>query len=758
MDLLLATRNRHKIIELSSLLSSGWRVLSLDDRSDVPAVVEDAATLDGNARKKAMETAKATGLWCLADDTGLEVEALGKAPGVLSARFAGPRADYEANNRKLLEALKGVPPSRRRAVFRTVMALSSPEGLCVWEEGRLEGVIAEGPIGANGFGYDPLFFVPSSGRTLAQMSLEEKNAVSHRAAALRRILPHIRRLVLVALAGLWAIAAYAGRTEPGGQTVWDQIMASQADRSLRQGARYLDVKQYEEAIREFARAVQANPNDPATHMMLGVAYYWNGQVDFSLEEYRKAVNLDARSAQAWLLIGISLAWKGEVPGAHEAFKKATEFDPSRGDAQMNLGSIEESLGLMGEALDHTRRAVALDEKNPLYHFQLAMLYRKLGRDADSIESLNRALHLFADFEDALLELGAAEERSGERAGALKSFRRAVDLKSRDAAARFRLGRLYLMEGNADRARAVLSEAFHLTPEGEGGGLRLSVSYAGGHKTSSGESGDKSASPSAPPAGDSNDPLSVFARNLERIPLDQSALMEVDVVFVPKPTLVKASPESPSSLKRALSKRLSDSEGAPRAVRRQFELRAAPAPERAAQIQKVLAELRSILQSAPEGSDTRLGMNLTFTHLASAAGARADAEKPPKVSYEPRQVGNDLGLWVVGTGWMGLVEETLPEAGEAPSHPDQSDWWSATGLGYAVLGDGPKARAAFERAVALDSKNITALLGRAVASVMTGDEPGAVASLREVLKVSPKNRTAAEGLKWLLRPAASSKNK
>ncbi len=753
MDLLLATRNRHKILELSSLLADGCRLLSLDDQRDAPAVVEDAATLEGNAQKKAVQTALATGLWCLADDTGLEVDALGKAPGVLSARFAGPQADYEANNRKLLESLKGMPAGRRQAAFRTIMALSSPDGRCVCEEGRLEGVIAEKPVGANGFGYDPLFFIPSLGKTLAQLSLPEKNSISHRAAALRKILPHIRRLMIAALLGLCATEAFAGRTEPGGQTVWDQIMAAQANRSLQQGARYLDSKQYETALHEFSRAVQANPNDPATHLMLGVAYYWNGQVDLSLEEYRKAIALDARNAQAWLLTGISLAWKGEVSGAHEAFKKAAELDPSRPDAQMNLGSIEESLNMMSEALDHVRRAVSLDDKNPLYHFQLAMLYRKLGRDTDSIDSLNGAIHLFPDFEDALLELGAAQERLGERAGALKNFRQAVDLKPRDAAARFRLGRLYLIDGNASRARAVLAEAFHLTPEGEGGGLRLSVSYAGGKKPSSGGAPDKSENPSAP-AENPNDPLSVFSRNLERIPLDQSALMEVDVVFVPKPTLVQASAESASSLKRALSKRLADSEGTARAVRRQFELRAAPGPERAAQIKKVLDELRSIMQEAPEGSDTRLGMNLTFTHL-TAANARANAETPPKVSYEPRQVGNDLGLWVVGTGWMALVEEVLPESEEA-SLKDQSDWWSTTGLGYAVIGDGQKARAAFDRAVELDSSSLPALLGRSVSAVMTGDEASAVASLRAALKIAPKNRTAAEGLKWLLRPSTAPK--
>ncbi|MBI5240475.1 MAG: tetratricopeptide repeat protein [Elusimicrobia bacterium] len=564
---------------------------------------------------------------------------------------------------------------------------------------------------------------------------------------------HALAVLSVVLACL-AAPARAGRTEPAPETIWDQIMADQADRGLRQGVRYLDLKQYDAAAREFSRALNANPNDPGTHLMMGVGYYWSGRVDQSLEEYRKALELDPRNAQAWLLIGISLAWKGDEKAAYDAFRKAAELDPKRADVQMNLGSVEESLGQMDAALTHTRAAVALDGKNPLYHYQLGLLYRRLGRDGDCIDSLRRAIGYFPEFEDAILELGAAQERSGDRKSALRSFRKAVDLKSRDAAARFRLARAMLQGGEARPARSVMVDAFHLTPEEGGGGLRLSVSYGGrgaavsGGKPSSSPEGDAGR---GQPQQDASDPLSVFSRNLERIPLEQGAILDVDVVFVPKPRLVKAAPESSSSLSKALSQRLSETDGTPKASRRQYQLRAAKPEERARQVREVLADLRALLEGAPAGADTRLGMNLTFTRLA-AAGARGDSETPPKVSYEPRQVGNDLGLWVIGTSWMGLVEELLPEAGEAPTHPDQSDWWVSTGLGYATLGDGQRAGAAFERAARLDPANVPAWLGRGVAAIMTGDESGAVAALDQALKVDPKNRAAKEGIKWLRRPA------
>jgi XTP/dITP diphosphohydrolase len=161
--------------------------ISLKDMPDVPEVVENGHTLEENAAKKGVHCAQASQLWSLADDTGLEVEALQGAPGVYSARYAGGHGDYKANNRKLLEELRGLPQRDRRATFRCVMALASPDGQLSLEEGRLNGIITEHPRGKNGFGYDSLFLVESRGKTLAELSSEEKNDLSHRALALQRM-------------------------------------------------------------------------------------------------------------------------------------------------------------------------------------------------------------------------------------------------------------------------------------------------------------------------------------------------------------------------------------------------------------------------------------------------------------------------------------------------------------------------------------------------------------------------------------------
>ena len=183
-ELVLATRNRHKVIELVALLRDlGITIRSLNEFPDAPDVVEDGATCEANAIKKARAIAEYTGLPAVADDTGLEVDALGGRPGVHAARYAGEDATYDDNCRKLLRELTGVPHERRTARFVTVAAIALPSGEMRVVHGTLNGVIADETNGTLGFGYDPVFFVPELGKTLAQLSADQKNTISHRAKA-----------------------------------------------------------------------------------------------------------------------------------------------------------------------------------------------------------------------------------------------------------------------------------------------------------------------------------------------------------------------------------------------------------------------------------------------------------------------------------------------------------------------------------------------------------------------------------------------
>jgi XTP/dITP diphosphohydrolase len=186
MKLLVATRNRHKLEEFRQIFStSGLTLLAADEIEGLPEdVIEDADTFEGNALKKARELGAASGLWALADDSGLEVDALGHAPGVSSARYAGEPCSYSANNEKLLRELHGM--NSRRARFRCVIALRAPDGREWTVEGRCEGTIAEVPRGNNGFGYDPLFIPDGFSQTFAELDSVTKNSLSHRGNALRK--------------------------------------------------------------------------------------------------------------------------------------------------------------------------------------------------------------------------------------------------------------------------------------------------------------------------------------------------------------------------------------------------------------------------------------------------------------------------------------------------------------------------------------------------------------------------------------------
>lgn len=188
MELLVATRNHGKLKEIRALLASlSITVCGLADFPDLPEIVEDGLTFAANAEKKAATIARLTGRLTLADDSGLEVAALGGEPGVHSARYAGADADDVANNRKLLVEMAAIPPTQRAAAFVCVMALCAPDGSCRTFSGRLEGEIISEARGTEGFGYDPLFVVAGQQRTLAEIPLDEKNRISHRAQALAQV-------------------------------------------------------------------------------------------------------------------------------------------------------------------------------------------------------------------------------------------------------------------------------------------------------------------------------------------------------------------------------------------------------------------------------------------------------------------------------------------------------------------------------------------------------------------------------------------
>ena len=190
MKLIIASNNEHKLIEIKAILGHRFEeILSLREAGIEHETVEDGATFMENALKKAREIAQLSGCCALADDSGLCVDALGGAPGIYSARFSGVHGDDKANNRLLLEKMRGVED--RRAHFTCAMALVRPDGSSVTAEGTFHGLIGQEEKGSNGFGYDPLLYLPEYGCTSAQLLPEEKNRISHRFKALQALVSQL---------------------------------------------------------------------------------------------------------------------------------------------------------------------------------------------------------------------------------------------------------------------------------------------------------------------------------------------------------------------------------------------------------------------------------------------------------------------------------------------------------------------------------------------------------------------------------------
>ena len=192
--IVLATKNAGKMKEFQQLLKNfPVEIKNLNDFGPIPEVEENGATFDDNAYKKASFTARVLGLPAIADDSGLVVEALGGAPGVRSARYAGENATDKENMEKLLHEMEG--KTNRKAAFECVISIAVPSGPALTYEGRCEGEIATKPEGISGFGYDPVFYFPEYGKTFAEISSEEKNRVSHRGRALQEVVAEFDKIL-----------------------------------------------------------------------------------------------------------------------------------------------------------------------------------------------------------------------------------------------------------------------------------------------------------------------------------------------------------------------------------------------------------------------------------------------------------------------------------------------------------------------------------------------------------------------------------
>ncbi len=194
MRIIFATKNKGKLAEIKKIMGSEFDVVSMEEAGINIDVVEDGTTFEENAIKKAETIMKSCNEIVMADDSGLEVDYLNKEPGIYSARFMGEDTPYSVKNNAILEKLKGVPEEERTARFVCAVACAVPNKYTLIAKETMEGIIAQKSEGENGFGYDPIFYLPEYGKTSAQLSMEEKNAISHRGKALRAMAERLRKM------------------------------------------------------------------------------------------------------------------------------------------------------------------------------------------------------------------------------------------------------------------------------------------------------------------------------------------------------------------------------------------------------------------------------------------------------------------------------------------------------------------------------------------------------------------------------------
>jgi tetratricopeptide (TPR) repeat protein len=450
------------------------------------------------------------------------------------------------------------------------------------------------------------------------------------------------------------------------------------------------------------------------HLLYGTALYWLGEPEKAGDEFEEALRLDPKNSMAYQLRGIVRARSGEYKNALADFLAAEKLDASRADVKMNAGSVYEALGDPDKSLEYFRSAAALDAANPLYRYQLGMLYSRLGRYEQAEEQLDKAVSLFPGYEDAMLELAVLKERDGDLPGAIKLYRRAVAAKPRDSVARFRLGWALRKAGRSAEMPKALDGVFLLAPANEKGGISMGLAYAGDRRKEAEDPGQGSPLLSA----------------LKKVEPGRSVHVVVELLETPKAALTKAGPGE------KLGGRLESAFRRPKVnyTKREYFLPASSQEERDKKAAEIAGEVDKLMKTVSAANDARLNFNIE-------TGPPADSPKDEKnkAIYNPRDVGNDMGLWVMGDNWLDNVSEALEEMDGAGS---AGDLRLLRGLGYLLLG---------EHGLALDEfsgDGVQAALGRSAAWVEAGSDDKALAECLAALKLDPANRTALANKAWL----------
>lgn len=538
-------------------------------------------------------------------------------------------------------------------------------------------------------------------------------------------------------------------------TYWDSLMKEQSRENLRQGLGDLAAARYKEASQIFAKAVVKNPEEPYTHIFLGISLYWQGQVQPAIAEYLSALKLDKKNPEAHQLLGISYAWQGKVKDALECFKKALKYAPNRPDTHMNLGSTYAALGNYDNALYHFRTATDLDKRSPLYFHQLGSLLEILGRDDNAKESFKQALTLYPNYEEALLSLAVLEEKLGNKNKAKINYKKALRLKSGDSITRARFINLLLEDDEKENAMPLFAQGFLISPL-EDGGLALSLTYSGTENQNQTQNKkqekNKNKDTKTLPQQFKNPQLENFKKRLKKVPPSKQINIEVEVALEPKqkPGNLKINTNKEGK-KSAFANAVLEQEKAlsTTTFERSFILISSDEETRSNQLENIFSGLNNILQNAGQDYQVKMALKAqtptqdpTSLQQAETGPSSISTMRNSKAGYNPYMVGNDMGLWVAGKGWIRFMEDILPAANNRFEENKNFENSLLLALVHLTLGQGQdainvleiskeKAQNAQERALAY--------LAQGTAFVVMGNEEQAKQFYALALKEDPENK-------------------
>ena len=534
-------------------------------------------------------------------------------------------------------------------------------------------------------------------------------------------------------------------------TYWENLMREQSSLNLKQGFYDLAKHDYKTAEQTFAKATIKDPTKPYPHIFLGIALYWQGRLEEAISQYQEALNLDPENAQAHQLLGIAYAWKGQIEPALKHFQAAYKKEPNRADVNMNLGSTYGALNDYENSLFHFRRAVELEPRHPLYIYQLGSLYEFLGRDELAKEAFRKAIKIYPSYEEAILALAVLSEKLGEAARAKNYYYKALSLKPGDSIARLRLVNLLLKQDKSEDAFEIIERAFLIAPVSNEG-LALSISYGG---TAAQGSAQKQA-PQANSAQTLDKQLSGFKKRLSKIPAEEEITLQVQTEITPKnfnSLVEKSSPELvlPSKFDEKFEQDFSNT------FSRSFTLGPATQDGRKEQLDKLFEGLNNVLKEGSKENEVKMFLQASSLKKEAPSSnsqnyAQAQNSIGGRATYNPYNVGNDMGLWVVGKTWLKYIEEVQNEIEQKTLKEPVLQNYILSGFMYLTLGQGKQALDNFTKADAL-AKNKPqlkeiCLLGMGTAYIVLGQEDAATELYKQVLKINQDNKIAQNNIEIL----------